>query len=367
MNNANTPLASTCRLRLVMEVTYTLNGHTIAEMSTHLCNMAERAVLDGHLTGETEAEVAQHTGQVRVVPELLTEDEVAAFMLKRIGNGDIDLDDMPVRLARYGLMNPIEFSEEMRQRMENSKIDAEGQTDPIAPELLTPSVQARVTSDVTRAEVEFDAAPWFAQASDEDIRELQSIDWAGNYAADAVAEHFTETNADIRNILNEGGGFECYVNRDNAIAWLYQHKRDLWASLLCETNDVCVVPIDGVWRWSQDASSKPSTEPFQTESEACLAAVASLKLGPAGPVTRQDEIQAELAKRGLRMEHSLAALAGEGHAIMQISTEEMVETPDAAVIALAEEWSVREGMQVNDPSLLSAPAALAWAQMKSKQ
>ncbi|ABD72019.1 hypothetical protein Rfer_4333 (plasmid) [Rhodoferax ferrireducens T118] len=84
------------------------------------------------------------------------------------------------------------------------------------------------------------------------------------------------------------------------------------------------------------------------------------------PMTRQDEIQAQLATQGLHMERSLSALDGEGHAIMDISTGEMVEEPAAAVIALAEEWSVLEGMDVDDPSLLSAPAAVAWARIKSK-
>lgn len=84
------------------------------------------------------------------------------------------------------------------------------------------------------------------------------------------------------------------------------------------------------------------------------------------PITRQEAIQEQLATQGLRMEHSLAALAGEGHAIMEISTGEMLETSDAAVIALAEEWSVLEGLEVNDPSLLSAPAALALDRIKRK-
>ncbi len=86
----------------------------------------------------------------------------------------------------------------------------------------------------------------------------------------------------------------------------------------------------------------------------------------AAPMTRQDEIQAQLATQGLRMEHSLSALDGEGHAIMDVSTGEMVEEPAAAVIALAEEWSVLEGVDVDDPSLLSAPAALVWARIKKQ-
>ncbi len=275
MNKVNAPFAGTCRLRLVMEVAYTLNGQTIVDMSNRLRAIAERAMAEGQLTGDTQAEVAEHTVQVRLVPEPLTEDEVADFMLERIENGDLGLENIPVRLARYGLMDAIEFSAEMRERMENSGTDP---ADRIAPELRTPNVSATVTSDTTGTQVEFDAAPWFAQASNKEIRDLQAIDWAHDYAADAVAEHFRNANVDIRQILNEGGGFECRVDEDCAMAWLKQHKIALWASLLCENNDVSVVAVQGLWHWS-NISGKSSKQPFTSVSDACLAAIEELKLG----------------------------------------------------------------------------------------
>jgi hypothetical protein len=63
------------------------------------------------------------------------------------------------------------------------------------------------------------------------------------------------------------------------------------------------------------------------------------------PLSRQDEIQAELAKHGLKMEHSLAVLAGDGHAIMRLDTGEMAEDEDLSpeIYALAEEWTILEG------------------------
>ncbi len=48
---------------------------------------------------------------------------VASFMLQRAENGDLALDDIPVRLARYGLMEPNAFVAEMRERMKLSKSD----------------------------------------------------------------------------------------------------------------------------------------------------------------------------------------------------------------------------------------------------
>jgi hypothetical protein len=39
-------------------------------------------------------------------------------MLQRIENGELTLEDIPIRLARYGLMEPSAFVDEMRERME---------------------------------------------------------------------------------------------------------------------------------------------------------------------------------------------------------------------------------------------------------
>jgi hypothetical protein len=47
----------------------------------------------------------------------LTEEELADFMLQRIESGDLALEDIPARLARYGLMAPEDFVAEMLERM----------------------------------------------------------------------------------------------------------------------------------------------------------------------------------------------------------------------------------------------------------
>lgn len=45
-----------------------------------------------------------------------SEDEVADFWLGCIEDGQLSLEDIPDRLARYGLMEPGEFVEELRER-----------------------------------------------------------------------------------------------------------------------------------------------------------------------------------------------------------------------------------------------------------
>ena len=63
--------------------------------------------------------------------------------------------------------------------------------------------------------------------------------------------------------------------------------------------------------------------------------------------TRKQEIGAELRALGVRMEHSLSAFDGEGHAIINLATGEQVEEPSGMMIRLAEEWSVLEGPVVD--------------------
>jgi hypothetical protein len=85
------------------------------------------------LTFECMAEDADHAAEqtrdaylgcdvvstARLDVELLSEDELAAFMRRRLENGELAAEDIPLRLARYGLMQPQTFVEEMRERMES--------------------------------------------------------------------------------------------------------------------------------------------------------------------------------------------------------------------------------------------------------
>lgn len=100
-------------------------------------------------------------------------------------------------------------------------------------------VDAEVHSDDRRVEVDFDAAPWFAQASDDDIRFLQADGWGFSETADVVALHFGDSHPRIGflfeylDTFSEGDsiGFECHVDPDSAMAWLKVNRPDLWSSL----------------------------------------------------------------------------------------------------------------------------------------
>ena len=105
--------------------------------------------------------------------------------------------------------------------------------------LWEPRVSASCHSDDWRVEVPFfDATPWFAQASDEQIRCLQEEGYGGNYTADSVAELAADydpqvqqlfTYLEIVNSKETVCGSECYVDRVEAEAWLSVHRPHLLA------------------------------------------------------------------------------------------------------------------------------------------
>ncbi len=110
-------------MRLTLNITYDLNGENAVEMVSHLRKMCERAIGEGMLTGETDAEVEEYSMDAVIHPEPLSEEELADFMRRRIENSQIDPEDIPIRLARYGLMERDAFIDEMRERMESAAND----------------------------------------------------------------------------------------------------------------------------------------------------------------------------------------------------------------------------------------------------
>ncbi|WP_458729655.1 hypothetical protein [Pseudomonas brenneri] len=109
------------QVRLTLDVTYVLNGEDSDDILIRLNKRCERAIGDGLLTGETDAEVDAWSIDVshprsEGENEAL-ETEIASFMRQRIEDGNLDAEDIAVRLARYGLMGPEAFLAEMRERM----------------------------------------------------------------------------------------------------------------------------------------------------------------------------------------------------------------------------------------------------------
>lgn len=107
------------------------------------------------------------------------------------------------------------------------------------------TIPAEVHSDDYVAESSFDAAPWFAQATDKQIRDLAACGWGGNYPADSVAEwfHDLKQSPEVSAVFDyihlrrrvETIGFECHVDEEAALAWLAAKRPELAASLWVST------------------------------------------------------------------------------------------------------------------------------------
>lgn len=59
-----------------------------------------------------------------VMPPPLALAPLAAFMHERIATGDLSAEDVPARLAQFGLMDPAAFVAEMRERMDLAAAEA---------------------------------------------------------------------------------------------------------------------------------------------------------------------------------------------------------------------------------------------------
>lgn len=99
------------------------------------------------------------------------------------------------------------------------------------------AVQAETHSDDYRFEINFDAEPWFQQASDEEIINLLACGFRGDYPADAVALYFEDSNLLIRNMLayclstkdlRQSVGFECVVDPEDAMRWVKTQRPALF-------------------------------------------------------------------------------------------------------------------------------------------
>jgi len=99
-------------------------------------------------------------------------------------------------------------------------------------------IDAETHTDDYEFEIKFDAAPWFEQASDQEIIDLAEIDFRGDEAADVVAlfmEDRDERIADMFHYLRSPSvrgrknapGFEVSVHVKLAIRWINKNRPHL--------------------------------------------------------------------------------------------------------------------------------------------
>lgn len=121
MNTHTQATPETVKARLTLDVTCLLNGEAASEILARLQRMWVRAIGERLLIDETAAKVDAWSIEMTELPSATNSDalesEIAAFMQQRIEDGNLCAEDIPLRLARYGLMAPEDFVDEMRERM----------------------------------------------------------------------------------------------------------------------------------------------------------------------------------------------------------------------------------------------------------
>jgi hypothetical protein len=123
------------------------------------------------------------------------------------------------------------------------------------------TIDAEVHSDDHNVAVKFDAVDWFRYAQEPDLLKLHAANWGGDYAADAVAEHFNCDGHEVKKLFDyldiikddpskkDVNGFECHVNGEHAMWWLRDHRKDMYDKIMAaengpiETGDVTVFNI----------------------------------------------------------------------------------------------------------------------------
>jgi hypothetical protein len=97
----------------------------------------------------------------------------------------------------------------------------------------TNGIPAECHSDDRVFEVSFDAAPWFARATDQEILRLANCGFGGDYPADEVSMSMAGRNADLKELhkyvervhgKGRDCGYECHVDSAAALAWIKQHR-----------------------------------------------------------------------------------------------------------------------------------------------
>lgn len=117
-------------------------------------------------------------------------------------------------------------------------------------------VQAKVHTDDYALEVAFDATPYLRAAPPEAIRALIECGFGGDYPADRVAEHFEDSNQDIKGLFDyltarnrasrDRIGFEVRVDEHQAEEYLHR-SGDVGACVACagSVTTFTVIKVDG--------------------------------------------------------------------------------------------------------------------------
>lgn len=109
-------------------------------------------------------------------------------------------------------------------------------------------IRAEAHSDDRVFEVSLNAVPWFQQASEQEVLNLARCGWGGGEASDLVVESFIGKDVQVDEMFGylhlirdsrekkDQCGFECTVNKEDALSWLARNRPTL-AALLSDADE----------------------------------------------------------------------------------------------------------------------------------
>lgn len=131
------------RIQLTFDVTVDLDSTPVADIEAHMKRIAEHAIENGMVTANTSAEIDDYTISIGQLPlegnTPAVEAVVAAHLRGRIEDGNLDPAELAVLAARYGMVDPSYFVDEMTERTGKKLLEVETPSKPTsAPKPLRP-------------------------------------------------------------------------------------------------------------------------------------------------------------------------------------------------------------------------------------
>lgn len=128
-------------VRFTLDAIVDTNGESHQTLASHLERSMDQAVGNGAITGSSAAEVSEYSSAVRVLENEavnLTEDELATYFSTQIENGSMELERIPVMMARLALRDPADVRVEMAERMQMLNDEHAGHQAAPAASLIAP-------------------------------------------------------------------------------------------------------------------------------------------------------------------------------------------------------------------------------------
>lgn len=118
---------------------------------------------------------------------------------------------------------------------------------------LTPKVTARFRTDDRVFELEIDATPYLAQATEPMLSSIVACGYSGSECTDMAAEYLLDRDMDVKltevfaylhtlqkSPMKDPPGFEVVINREQFLLWMDEHHDGLLAEMLCADEGILV-------------------------------------------------------------------------------------------------------------------------------